>query len=385
MSVKPVLFPYPYIYRGQKFAGSALPWPSRCRDCPTKQCERSHTPDIGLCSYGYSYFRVADDLVIGGIIIREAPDTTPARRKLKRTQPDRIVSKQRFDNAIRALSAQEEGLEARISAAKKGALDDFIAKEMFDKEFLEPLRDEIQRGLSFVHDYKQINAQISQNINVMIEEGYAGNDLEEKLKEASHSEKAIYFASKLLEEKLNVARFLMHPEWLEEPGWCSRFRVHGLVLKYQRIYQSQFEQKEVTPRLTGDSYRHVTANPQAVAVIPHTFIDNALKYSSRGGRVEITVNDKPAEAVSLNVGSYGPRILEEERERIFHPFVRGKAAAEQEEEGAGYGLYVSQLVAKEHLGTIIRVEQGNELREDHGYWTSFSVTIPPRALCLPQD
>ena len=92
------------------------------------------------------------------------------------------------------------------------------------------MKSDINKGLSFVHDYKQINAQIAQNINVIIETRHEGDNIEEKLESASHPEKAIYWASKFLSEKLNVARFLLHPDWIVKESEFSKFRFHGLFI-----------------------------------------------------------------------------------------------------------------------------------------------------------
>jgi signal transduction histidine kinase len=274
---------------------------------------------------------------------------------------------------------------AKVSdEARASAEDAVLNEEVFRTEYISGLKAEILRGLSFVHDYKQINAEISQNINVVLETRYQGATLEEKLSSATREEKAIYAASKFLEEKLNVAKFLVQPEWLLMASECRRFRVHGLVLKYIRIYQSHFDSRRVALTLEGESYKEILANPTACGVIPHTLIDNALKYAPAHSSVEVFVQDED-DGVYLEVCSFGPRLEKKEHKKIFHPFYRGREASRLVEEGAGYGLYVSQLVAKQHLGTAIAVVQ-EEKPNDHGreyVWTTFSMTFPPQASVCP--
>lgn len=59
-----------------------------------------------------------------------------------------------------------------------------------------------------------------------------------------------------------------------------------------------------------------------------------------------------------------------------------KHARDAEEEGAGYGLYISQKIAKEHLGTSIKVEQITPTVSGKGYWTTFSLRVPDQAAIL---
>jgi signal transduction histidine kinase len=116
-------------------------------------------------------------------------------------------------------------------------------------------------------------------------------------------------------------------------------------------------------------------------VIPHTFLDNAAKYSPKDGRVEVYVQDTD-DGIDFAVSSYGPRILPREENLIFHPFYRGESAKRAEEEGAGYGLYLSQMIAQKHLGTTIKLNQKERKTGGMGHWTTFSIRVPLRAAIL---
>jgi signal transduction histidine kinase len=372
------LFPFPHFFGEAQRDGSIIPWPDRCRICGSRACLLATTDEIGLCAYGFNFARVDPNVIVGGILVRDYPGNSKARGKRIRSGWKQLVSLEMVRRSLAMLRSIEGSIQATVSEEKQRLINDYVQTEQYKKDFLAPLREEIQRGLSFAHDYKQINAQISQNINVIIESRYSGDTLEDKLTQASPEEKAIYEAAKFLDEKLNVAKFLMHPEWLDVESECVRFRVHGLVHKYVGIYTPRFQSKNIQVSFQGRSYTEVVANPQAVAVVPHTLIDNAAKYSPKGGRVDIDVQDVDG-GVDLAVSSYGPRILPKETERIFQPFFRGECAQRQEQEGAGYGLYVSQLVADRHLGTRISVKQEERQMSGMGHWTTFSVHIPMKA------
>jgi len=215
----------------------------------------------------------------------------------------------------------------------------------------------------------------------LIENRYQAVSIEDKVEMATEEEKAIYKASKLLEEKLNVIKLLQNPALINRKEECRSFKFFSLVLKYRRIYSSHFQNKGIDVDVTGISNLEITAHPIAVSVIPHTFIDNALKYSPKNGKIVISIQDRN-DYIDFSVASFGPRIGDDEKEQIFLPFYRGRAAQAQEEEGAGYGLYVSQLVAKEHLGTEITYSQQKNQVPRMGHWTVFSVRIPVKAKIL---
>jgi len=318
---------------------------------------------------------------VAGFLVRESNSVNAVRKKRMRHEHHTAIQKAMLDSSIRAFLASEVAARMDMESEKTSVIEEYIAKEQYKSDFLIPLRDEIQKGLSFVHDYKQINTQIIHNINVMIESRYEGEPIEEKLKKASPEEKAIYMASKFLEEKLNVAKFLLHPEWLEKADECGRFRFHGIVIKYRRIYTPRFEAKNLKVQMLGKSFAEIVANPQASSIIPHTFIDNAAKYSPKGGRIEILTDDQDGK-IRFAVSSFGPRILFNEEAKIFQPFFRGKAAKKIEEEGAGYGLYLSQMIARRHFGTEITVEQNPSKTLGKRHWTTFGITFPLEAIIL---
>jgi signal transduction histidine kinase len=353
-----------------------------CQRCKSRGCESGKTTQtISVCEYGLNFRRVDSDLVIAGVIIKEEPISSTSNKKVRKRYYEQIIPKSHLISAIETLIRQDVDEEHEIAEAKESIIREYVNKEQYKKEFLDPLREEILKGLSFVHDYKQINSQISQNINVIIETSYNGADFAEKLTNATFQEKAIYHASKFLEEKLNVARLLINPAWLERREECKPFKFHGQVIKYVRIYDSLVQRKNLTVKVTGTSRLEVLANPTAVSVIPHTFIDNAVKYSPQNEPIEIYVQDY-GDKIIFSVSSYGPQITNKEKELIFQAFYRGKAAKEQEEEGAGYGLYICQQVATEHLGATIEVTQDGLNKKGKYFWTQFSVNVPLRAKIL---
>jgi signal transduction histidine kinase len=85
----------------------------------------------------------------------------------------------------------------------------------------------------------------------------------------------------------------------------------------------------------------------ALRQIALNLLDNAVKYGPRGQVLTIRV-ERGADEVRLIVDDQGPGVPEEDREKIWQPFVRGANPSGHESGGAGLGLaVVRELVALE--------------------------------------
>lgn len=77
-------------------------------------------------------------------------------------------------------------------------------------------------------------------------------------------------------------------------------------------------------------------------------IENAVKYSPEGGRVEVDLRTREATA-QLRVSDAGPGIPVELRERVFDRFFRDPG---QMQSGSGLGLAIVKAVAHQHNGRV---------------------------------
>ena len=88
----------------------------------------------------------------------------------------------------------------------------------------------------------------------------------------------------------------------------------------------------------------VQGDRTALAVLARNLVDNAVRYSPRGSRVEVHVLHADGVA-TLRVDDAGPGIPVEERERVFDRFYR---RAIEDEAGTGLGLAIVKSVATAH-------------------------------------
>ena len=88
-------------------------------------------------------------------------------------------------------------------------------------------------------------------------------------------------------------------------------------------------------------------------------VENGVKYTPAGGRVELAVAEAGGHAV-IAVEDTGPGIDPRDAERIFEPFVRLDAARDRESGGSGLGLAIARSIVVAHRGELAveRAEPG---------------------------
>ncbi|MGO4478205.1 ATP-binding protein [Massilia sp. 2TAF26] len=92
----------------------------------------------------------------------------------------------------------------------------------------------------------------------------------------------------------------------------------------------------------------LSGNADSLHILIGNLLDNALRYTPSGGRVDVTVAHTGQE-VLLQVADDGIGIPPAERERVFDRFYRGAGHAEW---GSGLGLSIVRSVANAHGATV---------------------------------
>jgi two-component system, OmpR family, phosphate regulon sensor histidine kinase PhoR len=118
----------------------------------------------------------------------------------------------------------------------------------------------------------------------------------------------------------------------------------------------------------------IAINRTSIQVILQNLIENAIKYSSKGDRIFISVSDAGT-MLRISVKDTGIGISTADQEKIFNKFFRAKNAEAHEAIGTGLGLYTSKMVAEAEGGslTFTSIEKINEEGE-HG--TTFFLDLP---------
>ena len=158
----------------------------------------------------------------------------------------------------------------------------------------------------------------------------------------------------LVEQLLTLAR--------EEPGGAARERtdVDLAVLAAEVVSTlSPFaENKSIDLGLARtESGLILHAEREGLRALVSNLVDNALRYTPAGGRVDLSVF-RVAQGVVVDVHDTGPGIPADERSRVFDRFYR-RAGADLP--GSGLGLAIVKSVAERHGATVTLDDAGGGL------------------------
>jgi signal transduction histidine kinase len=112
----------------------------------------------------------------------------------------------------------------------------------------------------------------------------------------------------------------------------------------------------------------IRADRDALSRALWNLLENAGKYSDAGSEIRVFAR-RHGEAVLLGVGDRGVGIPPNEREKIFHKFVRGADAKRGGVRGVGIGLALVKRIAEAHGGTV-------QVESEPGRGSTFTLVLP---------
>jgi two-component system, OmpR family, phosphate regulon sensor histidine kinase PhoR len=129
------------------------------------------------------------------------------------------------------------------------------------------------------------------------------------------------------------------------------------------------ERKGVALHRADQEAPTVVSDADRLRQILENLVENAVKYTPAGGRIEITTRPAPHGGAEVVVADDGPGIPPEHVPRIFERFYRVDKARSRELGGTGLGLSIVKHLA-EGMGASVNVES------TLGRGTRFTVTLP---------
>ncbi|HLL78843.1 MAG TPA: HAMP domain-containing sensor histidine kinase, partial [Ktedonobacteraceae bacterium] len=163
----------------------------------------------------------------------------------------------------------------------------------------------------------------------------------------------------------------------------SRLQSGQLALRYKQVDVRELCSRAVSlARMRLGQHSRVTLHCELPASLPsfqtdpnrllqvlNNLLENAVKYSPKGGRVELIVRpDMNERRITFTVRDQGIGIPATQQARLFKPFSRVESPQTRQVQGAGLGLYITSMLAKVMRGTI-------ELTSGEGIGTSVSVSF----------
>ncbi len=114
----------------------------------------------------------------------------------------------------------------------------------------------------------------------------------------------------------------------------------------------------------------VNGDPSKLSQVIWNLVENAIKYTQDGGRIDVRLQEKNGKAV-FSVQDNGVGIPEEDQAHVFERFYRVDKARSRDTGGTGLGLSIVKQMVALHGGDIT-------VKSRHGEGSTFTVTLPIR-------
>ena len=156
-------------------------------------------------------------------------------------------------------------------------------------------------------------------------------------------------ATRLASQLLALAR----EEHAEIDGTRARVDLADLARDVSRELAPIAAARDVDLGVTEAAPLAISGDAPALYTLLSNLIDNAIRYTPAGGRVDVSVVTRDG-APAFIVGDSGPGIAAAEREHVFDRFARGAHASAP---GSGLGLAIVRRIAERH-GARVDFEPG---------------------------
>ncbi|MFA8435431.1 MAG: two-component regulator propeller domain-containing protein [Marinifilaceae bacterium] len=232
-------------------------------------------------------------------------------------------------------------------------------KEKLDK--LNATKDKFFSILA--HDLKNPFSSLY-SISGVVAENYESLDEEDRITALKRIHKSAELIYNLLENLLTWSK--------SQSGRIeyspTRFDISLLIEENINLHRTSAEKKEITLCSTVDDGIHAYGDRQMINTVLRNLINNAVKFTSRGGRVEVKVK-KEEKFLEVMVSDQGIGISPENQEKLFRIDVKYKSVGTFGEKGTGLGLVLCHEFIEKNYGAIW-------CESELGKGTRFYFTIP---------
>ena len=220
------------------------------------------------------------------------------------------------------------------------------AKEKEEAKLLaedEKLRANLLRSIS--HDLRTPLTAISGNAGILLS---ADENLPEETRRQMYND--IYDDAAWLH---NLVENLLALTRIEEERMRLNTQPHLVEEVVSEAMQHISRQKDAH-RITVSHQNDLLlakCDARLISQVIINLVDNAIKYTPEGSRIEISTREENGRAV-ISVADDGPGIPDEEKERVFQMFYTGSKPVADSRRSLGLGLNLCRSIIKAHGGEI---------------------------------
>ncbi|MBU4255083.1 MAG: HAMP domain-containing protein [Acidobacteria bacterium] len=267
-------------------------------------------------------------------------------------------------NVVRtARKISAENLSHRIEAKNRG---DEIG------ELVETFNDMIIRLERAVKKIRQFSGDVSHELRTPLT--IIRGEVEVLLRKERTREEYVGTLDSVLEESQRMEKIIDNLLFLSRTEGLDRCTLNQTVLLDEvtagvagsRVRTA--EEKNLEIRTEGIRPARVKGSPELLERMIANLLDNAIRYTQPGGRVDVTV-EETAGAARLVISDTGIGIPEEEQPKIFDRFYVVDPSRSKETGGTGLGLSIVKWIADSHGADI-------QINSRPGIGTTVTIIFP---------
>jgi|GEM_PF-6185656 len=153
--------------------------------------------------------------------------------------------------------------------------------------------------------------------------------------------------------------------------------VQSIVQSCLRVVDPLARQRGVALASYGGVLPPMRADGRAIKQILVNLLNNAIKFTPAGGRVEVAAEHHPDGPLAISISDTGAGIPLDQQAQIFEPFHQVRLHPNSGRDGTGLGLAIVRSLVSMHDGRI-------ELSSSPGHGTCVTILLPAsRILPLP--
>ncbi|MBB1388084.1 two-component sensor histidine kinase [Shewanella sp. SG44-6] len=142
----------------------------------------------------------------------------------------------------------------------------------------------------------------------------------------------------LLEQLLSMAR--------QQDNSIQQHQRTSLKTVFTEVIEELYplvEAKEIDLGFSQDSDAQLNANPVRLKTLIHNLIDNAIRYTPSGGKIDLSIIETE-QGIEMTIKDTGPGIANTEVQKVFEPFYRILGSNEY---GSGLGLAIVASIVQQ--------------------------------------
>ncbi|MBW4545182.1 MAG: HAMP domain-containing histidine kinase [Symplocastrum torsivum CPER-KK1] len=273
-----------------------------------------------------------------------------------------VIASQSQDYVNSTLKKLDLGLGGSITIA---LIFSGISGIFLTRQAMQPIEESFRRLRQFTadasHELRGPLMAVKSNVDVALKypEGMRSSDAE-KLKAVTSAVKQM---THLTEDLLFLARTEQTPREERKPVDLEEL-LDGLV----QLYTPQAKERRINLKVYLTKRLYLLGEPIQLNRLFSNLIENALKYTVEGGKVEIRTS-REGYYLRVHVRDTGIGIAPEHIKYIFDRFWRADEARAYRTGGSGLGLAIAQVIARNHGGSISVTSQV-------GVGSCFTVRLP---------